>query len=370
MINILHVTHTNISTDVRIIKIMRSLKKINSAKLFGIGVGSGKVFAVAQQDTSDLLIQSIDLIVRNKLNKLPRFVRLLIMYPLWVYIEMIIKYVKASNSRKYDVIHCHDVLVLPIAYLISFKHSAKLVYDAHELESEKNGVGRISSGIIYFFEFVLRNKISLLISVSQSILDWYRDKLEIKNSCLVMNSPDVEFNEVSINDKSGFVYVGILCHGRGIEFLLKFFEINSDLEFTLIGDGVLTDLVNVYAVKCSNIKHISALRHDQLMIELKSFKYGFCFMPESTSLSDFYSLPNKVFEYLFSGVLVISTDLPEISNLLKATNSGICVNFDMDELGVKIRNMPDLCIDYDTLNSYSWMMQESRLIDAYRKMLN
>jgi glycosyltransferase involved in cell wall biosynthesis len=185
-----------------------------------------------------------------------------------------------------------------------------------------------------------------------------------------MNSPVGDFNELCMDEKSGFVYVGLLSNGRGVEFLLHFFERYSDLEFTVIGDGVLTELVKEYAYKYSNIRYIPALQHDQLMIELSKFKYGFCFIPKSTSLSDYYSLPNKVFEYIFSGIFVFATDLPEVNNLLKITNSGICVNFDIDDLNFKVRNPPDLHINYEKLNDYSWAMQERRLISSYRKLLS
>ena len=38
---------------------------------------------------------------------------------------------------KPHVIHCHDTLVLPIGFFYKILNKTKLIYDAHELESEK-----------------------------------------------------------------------------------------------------------------------------------------------------------------------------------------------------------------------------------------
>ena len=44
-----------------------------------------------------------------------------------------------TRGIKFEVIHCHDTLVLPIGYLLKKIKKSKLIYDAHELESNKKG---------------------------------------------------------------------------------------------------------------------------------------------------------------------------------------------------------------------------------------
>ena len=38
---------------------------------------------------------------------------------------------------KPKIVHCHDTLVLPIGLVVSLIFKSKLIYDAHELESNK-----------------------------------------------------------------------------------------------------------------------------------------------------------------------------------------------------------------------------------------
>jgi len=43
------------------------------------------------------------------------------------------------------------------------------------------------------------------------------------------------------------------------------------------------------------------------------------------SLNYYYSLPNKIFDYLNAGVAIIATDLPEISAIIKENNCGLVI---------------------------------------------
>ena len=44
---------------------------------------------------------------------------------------------------------------------------------------------------------------------------------------------------------------------------------------------------------------------------------------ENISLSDYYSLPNKFFEYVFSGLPVLVSDFPDISRVVKKYDLGV-----------------------------------------------
>ena len=39
-----------------------------------------------------------------------------------------------------QIIHCHDMFVLPLAVVVKLLTGARLIYDAHELESDRNGL--------------------------------------------------------------------------------------------------------------------------------------------------------------------------------------------------------------------------------------
>ena len=57
--------------------------------------------------------------------------------------------------QKPDLIHCHDVLVLPLGVIVKLITRAKLIYDAHELESDRNGLSKFDGFLTLHFERLL-----------------------------------------------------------------------------------------------------------------------------------------------------------------------------------------------------------------------
>ena len=90
---------------------------------------------------------------------------------------------------KPDIIHCHDAISLIPCFLLNINRKTKIIYDAHELESDKNGQSKLFKFITLFFESIMWKKINLLISVSPSIINWYKDKYGFKKSLLLLNKP-------------------------------------------------------------------------------------------------------------------------------------------------------------------------------------
>ena len=80
--------------------------------------------------------------------------------------------------------------------------------------------------------------------------------------------------------------------------------------------------------KNSNIHLHKKVPHNQVVNLIKSADVGICII-ENVSLSDYYCLPNKLFEYSFAGLRVIGSDFPEISNYILSNKLGeVCkINF-------------------------------------------
>ena len=105
---------------------------------------------------------------------------------------------------------------------------------------------------------------------------------------------------------------------------------------------------------------------------VRSADYGLCFI-EDVSLSDFYCLPNKLFEYAFAGVYVLASDFPEISDVVKRYRLGIItVSLDRDNLKSEIMRIvverPKL--KSSDLRELSWAYQGKVLLTSYREILS
>ena len=101
-----------------------------------------------------------------------------------------------------------------------------------------------------------------------------------------------------------------------------------------------------------------------------SADYGFCLI-EPLSLSDYYSLPNKLFEYIFSNLKIIGSKSPEIKSLINKYNLGVISGFSKKEIINSIKKI--LVQKESTKNNFeqlTWSYQGKILKDFYEKIIN
>ena len=378
MKNILHISHTNIASDIRIIKEINSISQLSpNISVRGLGFSRINVINGTKHKKNDRVeLFEIKSIGQEVIVKIPRVLRLIFLLPVFLYLEMFILTFLGSRDRKWQVVHCHDVLQLPVATIIAILNNSKLIYDAHELESKKNGNTLFGSRVIRFVEFICLRRISLLITVSSRIKDFYVSEYGCDKVIVVYNSPYMENISIKSNLESPFkpkrfVYVGLFSNGRGIPELLKVFSGLPDIEIDFIGDGHLRNLILSHQLKYKNIRLVPPMPHSDLMSALPLYDVGICYIPNTVSLSDYYALPNKIFEYTFAGLFVISTKLPEVEEYLDFLGAGITISFDYNSLEKAIlSHVKGKAFDFDKLKLYSWELQFEKLACEYRSLLD
>lgn len=371
---ILHLSHTNIRCDARIVKEMRVLQAEFGENIvgFGLNLDEGSAPCVG---ASFLKIEVLTLL-SDRLRFLPRaayyFVKL---------VEMTFVMLVRGIRIKPRIVHCHDTLVLLAGWLLKLTTGARLVYDAHELESEKNGQSRLLSISTLLIERMTWRRIDYLISVSQSIVDWYWQNLGRKPAVVVLNSPDnftpSRSGSKYFHEKYGiqenapvFVYVGQLSSGRGIECSLKVFScFEKRAHLVFVGFGDLSDEIRSFASRYENIHLHEPVAYEQLVALIESADYGLCLL-ENVSLSDYYSLPNKLFEYCFAGLPVLASDFPEMTRLIEKYSLGVVCDMTVEGVDGAVREVlgRELPAISSEIWELSWPVQASRLIDAYKSL--
>jgi glycosyltransferase involved in cell wall biosynthesis len=321
-LNILHLTHTDIRVDSRILKELSALQADDRYQLHAIGVAEYGALA-GLNDLHGSKVVSIRLWCRSA-RWLPAPVRHVL-----ALMEMLIRVLVVSWPVRPALIHCHDTPLLPMGGLLAWVFGGKVIYDAHELESDKNGQSRLMSKVTRLVEKACWFRVDGLITVSNSILRWYEQYFSLKASALVLNSPVISGSHSSLrdsryfhdlfkipNESLVFVYLGLFVPGRGIEKLLQVF---SDSRVTahvvFVGRGPERALIEEFASIHSKVHVHDAVAHDQVVELVRSADYGLCLV-ENISLSDYYSLPNKLFEYAFAGVPVLASNFPDMSELI------------------------------------------------------
>jgi glycosyltransferase involved in cell wall biosynthesis len=103
---------------------------------------------------------------------------------------------------------------------------------------------------------------------------------------------------------------------------------------------------------------------------VQSADFGLCLI-QNVSLSDYYCLPNKLFEYCFAGVPVLASDLPDVRAVLEEFNIGECCDLDANSIKRVILELESSKkhFQFADLTPLSWQIQEQRLINLYHQML-
>lgn len=380
MTQILHISNTDIDGDSRILKELKALGRLPRVQVSVVGVPEANDDGMVELDGARYWKLRM---VSRALKLLPRAIRYCVLLS-----EFTFKTILVGRRLKPDIVHCHDTFALPAGWFLKRQLGCRLVYDAHELESDKNAQTAILSRATLLIERFCWNRVDLLISVSDSIIDWYMRTLGSKPGILILNSPVIaggaqacprpREDETYLRERYRipaesvvFVYVGMLSSGRGIEICLDAFAAGPmEAHVVFVGVGRLQGMIIEYSERYSNIHFHEAVPHDRVVSLVRGADYGLCLI-EKTSLSAYYCLPNKLFEYCFARVPVLASDFPEIRRLVQQYSLGVCcapeagsVRSALRQLSVRRAGRPS-----SDLTALSWETQAARLRAAYQQVL-
>lgn len=218
------------------------------------------------------------------------------------------------------------------------------IYAPHELESERSSAKGIKKKVSYLIEYVFIKRVNLIIVVGDQIATWYQNAFELTKKPSVLRNIPVKYagsqannneylrNRFGIpNDKMVFLYQGILERGRGISTMLKVFASNDSYHLVIMGFGSLKKEVILNENNFENIHYHEPVDPADIFTVTSSADIGFCLI-ENTCLSYYYSLPNKLFEYINSRVMIIGSAFPEIESIINQYNVGWAIEPDVESL--------------------------------------
>jgi glycosyltransferase involved in cell wall biosynthesis len=285
--------------------------------------------------------------------------------------------------RGFDVYHCNDLNALPIGVLCrrSSKGRSRVVYDAHEHESERNGFSAFMRAACRWLEGKLIRHADRVITVSPSIAADYARIYGIDAPEVIYNAPYYTEKTLknTLREKLGirkeqriFLYQGALTKGRGIEILLSAFaDLDDNYCLVLIGGGPLVDLIDRYVQQRTNIFHVGMVDPLSLWELTFSADYGIALI-ENTCRSYYMCMPNKLFEFMMAELPVVVSKMLELERFVTTHNVGIVADLSKESLREAIRTIAGA--DYATYVRscravkalFTWEKQEEKLLALYR----
>ena len=295
----------------------------------------------------------------------------------------------AKIGGKSDILHCNDLNTLPIAFLVKnfFNRNIKVVYDAHEYETQVNSHSERMKKLSAFFERWLIRYADKTITVSQSIAEEYKKLYpQIETPALVLNCPPFRSETKKKNifrkrfkiskDSTIFLYQGSLSKGRGLEIIVEAFQQIQDKNNVLVmmGYGNLESYAQEIASKEENIFFHEAVSPEVLLDYTASADFGISTI-ENTCLSYYYCLPNKMFEYIMAGIPLIVSNLPEMKKVVEKYNIGVVADENTQQgilKAVEKASQLDLSLMKTNLQNarqeFNWENQEKELLKTYHSL--
>jgi glycosyltransferase involved in cell wall biosynthesis len=265
------------------------------------------------------------------------------------YFEYLVRVFLKYRGTQIANINAHSLNVLVVGVLLKkFGKTDRLIYDPHELETERVGLSGAPRMISKLVEKYLIRFVDHVIVVCDPIRDWYKDTYGLNNISVVRNIPkkqNMHFRNEVLRQKLKipdndlvFIYQGVLSQARGVyDMLVAFKTVPSNRHIVFMGFGPAQDDIVSAAEQYSNIHFQPAVAPEEIMAYTSGADVGLHFMSGNLCLSYQLSLPNKFFEYLYAGCSVLVSDnLTYLSELIKSNDLGWSIRPDVDSLASKV----------------------------------
>jgi glycosyltransferase involved in cell wall biosynthesis len=294
---------------------------------------------------------------------------------------------KRFSKDKPAMVNSHSIFDLPIGVILKKLTGCLLIYDAHELETERNGMNGILKKILKKIEKLAMKHVDHLFLPTPSIAQWYKNQYQLENITQIYNVPKLLealpapariFREKFRipDDEIIFLYQGAFMNGRGIPLLLAVFSrIDRKKHILFMGYGALAKLIKEYSGNFSNIHFHKAVHISQLRQFTAGADIGLSII-ENICLSYYYSLPNKVFEYLLSGLPCVVSDFPDMAELVDTYRCGwkteVTENaiFDLLNKITRVEIESKRAGIVAVRNQFNWENEELKIVPVYQKLLS
>lgn len=241
-------------------------------------------------------------------------------------------------KRKYDILFAEDLYTLPVCIVIGKLKGAKIIYDCRELFGflaglkDKPYVQKLWRTI----EKIFINKANLVLVTGRMDDEFLKSEYHLNNTFVLRNLPlfkksvsPVDFyNKLGIEkDKKILIYQGVVVHGRGLKIIYEVLRKSDDFVLIVLGDGEHLTYYQDLSKSLSIDKKVffaGKISQEELINYTSSAFIGLSLI-ENLSLSYYYALPNKLFEYIMAEVPVIATSLPQMKEIINEFKVGFIV---------------------------------------------
>ena len=298
------------------------------------------------------------------------------------------RFIYKAIKLRADVYHAHDYDMLLNGWIAAKLTGAALVYDAHEISTDREGVGPLKAKYIALIEKRITPEAQAVICTTGMRAEVFKERYRIpmptvlQNKCNFFKMPksNVIRERLGLPDEIPIVlYQGGLQRGRGLRNLIKIAARLKGICLVFMGAGAqeaeLMALVRQQGLR-QKVFFIPKVTLQELPVYTASADIGIHLI-RNTCLNHYTTDSNKLFEYLMSGLPAVMSDFPEIRKVLEGYGVGVAVNpTDLDLAVRTVQNLIDDKEQYGAMlknierhrQAFAWESEEGKLVNIYKEI--
>lgn len=296
--------------------------------------------------------------------------------------------IKAARKEKADVYHAHDLDGLLCTFPAALMRRKMLVYDSHEFWSDTFPFANLRGirWLLPILERILMLKVKRGITVNDSLAKIISSKYG-KDFIPLYNIPDKQkLSKSKLNLKRQFsgkkiiLHLGAADEGRGMEQIIEAAKLLPVGFVVVFVGGGKTEADLKLIIKRENlgkkIYFFPAVPPLQIISAIKQADLGLA-LTQKVSKSYYYSLPNKIFQYLAAEIPILGSNFPEYKKIILQNGIGEVVDPAKPKLIAqkivlmsKENNLAKYQKKLKGLASerYNWQEESKKLVNFYKNL--
>lgn len=250
-------------------------------------------------------------------------------------------FVQAGSRFPADLVQVHDLPGLEAGVQLAQRWQVPLVYDAHELYPEQRTFSRAQTRMCSAAEAKHIKDASLVFAVNDSIAEEMARRYGISKPIPLWNAidPGVNFNPEGGHNllreklrmppqRRILLFQGGFAPYRNLEnLILAMARIGSvDVDLVLMGFGHhgehLRTLAGRRGLLDKRVHFLPAVPQSELLEHSASADLGVIPYPH-VDLNSYYCTPNKLFEFIQSGLPILANESPELARFVGTEGFGL-----------------------------------------------
>ena len=334
---ILSIVLNTLNNDSRVLRIGEALKNVFFDFSF-LAVNNKKPMEFYYKDFFKQMI--VYRIYEKDLSKLKND---LVKYLEWQFLVRLRLYRALSHllkTKKFNLIYCNDFDTLVITYLFKKRYNFKIIYDSHELWTERKGakktiIHRFVNSIESKLEKYIIKRCDAVITVSEGIAKELSKRYNIKKPYVIRNLDEIREipsyqDRMMLRDKLNIprnaillIYQGGLADARGIPELIEAMDkLPKNIHLLLMGK-YLSENSSKMLKRNNRIHYIGMIPQEELFYYTAIGDIGVVPTRISNILNHKLAFPNKFSQYMNAGLVLALYKTEESEKVIKQCKCGV-----------------------------------------------